>query len=244
MIKLKNLFPLLISLCLLISCQDDIYINDNQEKEKEKEEDNRELITFSSMLEYYDTLNELKELNLSELKSWSRSRMDKSYFDLSYFPDSTLTYLPYEVRATLNSDLEFKVNDSILWYNHHLIYYLTDQDCSRKELDRLKSDPTKLSWILNFGVGDQDQNPKSRILSKESYTKEIGELKMTLNSNQSSMMRATEPNYRGGRDIKFAAVFGLHCNYEWVKVPGSRHNWSQIIEGLVDIKMYELINGV
>lgn len=216
--------------------------NEDTEITREKTESGLpNIVTFKSSSEFRNTQKYLNSLNLDELKSWSKQNMIESYFDLTYFPDSTLSDRSYDLRAVLNKDLEFKINDSILWYNNNKIYYLTDEVLPKEELAKIKLDTANLSIYTSYhGLVFHNQSKNARASFTPGAKLEIGEKTTTLTTSQLSQIRSRSNNYSNTTKTKFVAV--LSCEY--LVDPDSEMFNRMYAQAKIVIKMMQLINGV
>lgn len=110
-------------------------------------------LVFKSLEEMDSITSSLDLLNFVEQKEWSKKRIINPATeavnsirakDVSYFERIN------SFKAILNADLEFQIQDSVMWYNNNSVYFLGLE--SNKELNKLKSNYSNLPLYYKYDV--------------------------------------------------------------------------------------------
>lgn len=134
-------------LFLICSCSKDQFsdtmtVDNSQSKQKESR------AVFNSSKSMIDEYVQLSKYSQDDLDNWIRTKGFKSALSVEKTSDNTLLSRPHYLRAILNENLEFQIQDTVIWYNKGKLYILSsNKDDDYQTLLSRKSNPTQLAVL-------------------------------------------------------------------------------------------------
>lgn len=100
---------------------------------------------FQSSNDMIDEYILLSRYSQDDLKGWIRSKGIESALDVENISDNSLLNRPQYLRAILNKDLEFQIQDTVVWYHQGNLYVLSvNKEDDYQMLKERKKNPDEL----------------------------------------------------------------------------------------------------
>lgn len=245
---MKKLLFITLSLLFLLSCNDDKYVEEQSGVESKLR---NQRMQFSNSKELEETLVSLDAMSLLDLKGWSNDHMTDSYFSSREIIDSTVTYIPNKLKAILNSDLEYQINDTIVWYNNFKLYILSDNsNVTKEERERLKREKENLVLISDFSptpINEADELKTRTIIVKDNKTNNIYDLgsvtyKPTIEGRK--LLTKSNPGMKGETITVKAELYSYTEPYRDYLETRATYRVMKWYSLLLKVRLFDRVNGV
>ncbi|WP_148372074.1 hypothetical protein [Bacteroides bouchesdurhonensis] len=121
----KNYLSWIIILCIIPQ----FFLSCSQESESLPLLDEKPRTIFKSSADFFKTYNNLLNMSSEEQGLWIKSNNFQPV-DNQWVNDETFNSTPKAFKAIFNTDLEFQIQDSIIWYNQGKLYVISTNGIS------------------------------------------------------------------------------------------------------------------